>query len=213
MEGPAGVSHCSEAVRACSFTFCTKHGGVYTSHRDASLAASVRDQAEVSRYRFGTRTAEFYLCSRCGVVPFVTSEIDGRLYAVVNVNSFEGIDPARFTRAVTDFDGETTEGRLARTNTALSPIRGGAMGTSFLEWQEKPTTPQRTMRCAGARKHRLGSNQCLESFLILPGLGLLSYMSSGDKNTKFGGFTISAMCSRKSQSSRDLPLSSRLLEP
>ncbi len=101
-------------VRACSCTFCIKHGGVYTSHRDAELAAVVHDQALVSRYRFGTQTAEFYLCSRCGVVPFVTSEIAGNLYAVVNVNSFEGIDPARFSRAVTDFDGETTESRLDR---------------------------------------------------------------------------------------------------
>ena len=101
-------------VRACSCTFCTKHGGVYTSHRDAELAAVIHDRALVSRYRFGTETADFYLCSRCGVVPFVTSEIEGNLYAVVNVNSFEGIDPSRFSRAVTDFDGETTESRLER---------------------------------------------------------------------------------------------------
>ncbi len=101
-------------VRACSCTFCVKHGGAYTSHREAELVAAVHDQALVSRYRFGTETAEFYLCSRCGVVPFVTSEIAGNLYAVVNVNSFEGIDPARFSRAVTDFDGETTASRLDR---------------------------------------------------------------------------------------------------
>ncbi len=74
----------------------------------------VHDRALVSRYRFGTETAEFYLCSRCGVVPFVTSAIEGNLYAVVNVNSFEGIDPSRFSRAVTDFDGETTKSRLDR---------------------------------------------------------------------------------------------------
>jgi hypothetical protein len=101
-------------VRACGCTFCVKHGGVYTSHREAELAATVHDEALVSRYRFGTETADFYLCSRCGVVPFVTSEIAGNLYAVVNVNSFEGIDPARFSRAVTDFDGETTQSRLDR---------------------------------------------------------------------------------------------------
>jgi hypothetical protein len=101
-------------VRACGCTFCTKHGGVYTSHRDAGLAAVILDAGLVSRYRFGTETAEFYLCSRCGVVPFVTSAIAGNLYAVVNVNSFEGIDPACFSRAVTDFDGETTESRLDR---------------------------------------------------------------------------------------------------
>ncbi len=101
-------------VRACSCTFCTKHGGVYTSHRDAELAAVVHDEALVSRYRFGTETADFYLCSRCGVVPFVTSMIEGDLYAVVNVNSVEGIDPSCFSRAVADFDGETTESRLDR---------------------------------------------------------------------------------------------------
>ncbi len=101
-------------VRACSCSFCTKHGGAYTSHRDAELAAVVHDEALVSRDMFGTETAEFYLCSRCGVVPFVTSMIEGNLYAVVNVNSFEGIDPSCFSRAVTDFDGETTESRLDR---------------------------------------------------------------------------------------------------
>ncbi len=101
-------------VRACSCSFCTKHGGTYTSHRDAELAAVVHDRALVSQYRFGTETAEFYLCSRCGVVPFVTSMIEDNLYAVVNVNSFEGIDPSCFSRAVADFDGETTESRLDR---------------------------------------------------------------------------------------------------
>ncbi len=48
-------------VRACSCSFCTKHGGVYTSHGDAELAAVVHDEGLVSRYRFGTETAEFYL--------------------------------------------------------------------------------------------------------------------------------------------------------
>ncbi len=55
-------------VRACSCSFSTKHGGTYTSHRDAELAAVVHDEALVSQYRFGTKTAEFYLCSRCGVL-------------------------------------------------------------------------------------------------------------------------------------------------
>ena len=101
-------------VRACSCTFCTKHGGTYTSHPEAALAAVVHDHAQLTRYRFGTGTADFHICARCGVVPFVTSTIGDRLYAVVNVNCFEGIDPARLVRRVADFDGETTESRLDR---------------------------------------------------------------------------------------------------
>jgi hypothetical protein len=108
-------------VRSCSCTFCAKHGGTYTSHRAAELEAVVENERLVSRYRFGTGTAEFYVCSRCGTVPFVTSEIRDHLYAVVNVRTFEGIDPGSFRRVVTDFDGETVEDRLERRSRTWIP--------------------------------------------------------------------------------------------
>ena len=101
-------------VRVCSCSFCVKHGGAWTSHRQGKLAALVRDATLLSTYRFGTRTAEFYVCSRCGAVPFVTSEIESHLYAVVNVNTFDGIDPSSLARAAADFEGETSDARLAR---------------------------------------------------------------------------------------------------
>jgi hypothetical protein len=44
----------------------------------------------------------------------VTSEIDGRLYAVVSVNAFEGIDASRLRKSPANFDGEGTGDRLAR---------------------------------------------------------------------------------------------------
>jgi hypothetical protein len=102
------------ATRVCGCTFCTKHGGNWTSHRDATLAAEVRDPGLVSKYRFGTATADFHVCARCGVVPLVTSEIDGRLYAVVNANTFQGVDPSVFVRTPTSFNGEGTGERLER---------------------------------------------------------------------------------------------------
>ena len=101
-------------ARACDCTFCTKHGGVWTSCPSGSLKVRVRDAARVSKYSFGTRTAEFHVCADCGVAPVVTSRIDGRLYAVVNVNAFEGIDRSLFKRASATFDGESEQTRLAR---------------------------------------------------------------------------------------------------
>ena len=101
-------------VRACSCSFCTMHGGVYTSHREGELHAKIQDDRLLNRYRFGTSTADFYICARCGVVPFVVSEINDHQYAVVNVNTFTNVDRAIFQKAVTDFDGETTENRLER---------------------------------------------------------------------------------------------------
>lgn len=108
-------------VRACSCTFCTKHGGTYTSHREADLLAEVKEESLVSHYRFATGTADFFVCSRCGAVPFVTCEIDGTLYGVVNVNTFEGVDPTVFRRQVTNFDGEEETGRLERRSRTWIP--------------------------------------------------------------------------------------------
>jgi hypothetical protein len=47
-------------------------------------------------------------------VPFVSCEIDGRLYAVVNVNAFENADPSRLRRLAAHFEGEDVQSRLAR---------------------------------------------------------------------------------------------------
>lgn len=101
-------------ARACSCTFCRKHGGLWTSSPAAALEVRIAEPALVSTYEFGTRTAQFHICSRCGVVPLVTSRIDDRLYAVVSVHAFEGIDPARLRQAAANFDGETEQTRLAR---------------------------------------------------------------------------------------------------
>jgi hypothetical protein len=101
-------------ARACGCTFCLKHGGVWTSHPRSRLAVTVGREAPVSHYRFGTRTATFHVCARCGAVPLVTCEIAGRLYAVVNVNTFDDVDPARLERAAANFEGEAVDSRLAR---------------------------------------------------------------------------------------------------
>jgi len=101
-------------ARACGCTFCVKHGGVWTSNPRGRLAVRVRDPSRLNKYQFGTRTATFNVCTRCGAVPFVTSEIDGRLYAVVNVNTFDNVDPSLLRRGPADFEGEDLQARLAR---------------------------------------------------------------------------------------------------
>jgi len=101
-------------ARACDCSFCVKHGGVWTSNPRATLSVVLHHTDLVSRYAFGTQTATFYVCTRCGTVPIVTSEIAGHLYAVVNVNTFENFDQKRLRRAGASFDGEEVDSRLAR---------------------------------------------------------------------------------------------------
>ena len=75
---------------------------------------AIADPEEAARYRFGTGTADFHVCRACGAVPAVTCALEGRTYAVVNVNCLEGVDPATLNRAATDFEGEAAADRLAR---------------------------------------------------------------------------------------------------
>ena len=75
----------------------------------------------MSRYAFGTETAEFLICARCGIVPVVTSRIDERLYAVVSVNSFENVDPGLLKRAPISFEAEHSDTRLARRKRSWIP--------------------------------------------------------------------------------------------
>jgi hypothetical protein len=102
------------AVRACGCGFCRKHGAAWTSHPEGRFRVQIDDPARVTAYRFGTETADFHVCASCGVVPIVTCVIDDARYAVINANTFEGVERSQLVAAATNFEGETTESRLAR---------------------------------------------------------------------------------------------------
>lgn len=101
-------------ARECGCSFCVKHGGAWTSNRDAKLSVTLQRPSVVSRYVFGTETATFYVCMLCGAVPIVSSEIANRVYAVVNVNTFENFDSLHLRRQPANFDEEERQSRLAR---------------------------------------------------------------------------------------------------
>lgn len=106
---PAGIP-----ARACTCSFCTRHGAVWTACPTGSLKVFVRDPARVAAYGFDTRTADFHVCRTCGLVPLSTSRIDGRLYAVVSVNAFDGVDASLLRPSAAHLEGEDEATRLAR---------------------------------------------------------------------------------------------------
>jgi hypothetical protein len=101
-------------ARACDCSFCRRHGAVWTACPTASLRITIAESSRTSRYAFDTRTADFLVCSHCGIVPAVTSRIDGRLYAVVNVNTLENVESLRLRHASVSLEGENENERLDR---------------------------------------------------------------------------------------------------
>jgi hypothetical protein len=115
-------------VRACGCGLCTKHGAAWTSHPNGRFSLRIADDSRVTRYQFGTKTADFHVCLTCGVIPIVTCIIDGARYAVINVKTFDNIDRPQFVETATNFEGESTESRLARRRCNWTPEATGSEG-------------------------------------------------------------------------------------
>ena len=92
-------------TRACGGSFCIKHGGIWTSCPAGTLKVTIQNLSRVSKYTSGTKTAEFHICAKCGVVPVVTSRIEDQLYAVVSVHAFEEMEPSLLMHAAASFEG------------------------------------------------------------------------------------------------------------
>ena len=120
-------------VRACGCDFCRKHAARWTSDPNGAFRLMMADAAGSSCYRFGSHTADFHVCGRCGVIPIVTSLLEGRRYAVFNANTFVAVDGTRFVETATDFEAETLAERLARRRRNSTPEAGSgdpSLGTS-----------------------------------------------------------------------------------
>jgi len=101
-------------IRRCDCTFCQKQGAFYTSHPDGRLRVTVKDQGMIRKYRFASLTSETWVCTKCGVFPFFTCDLEGRLYAVLNVNTLDDFQFNRMTVPTLSLGDDPVEKRLAR---------------------------------------------------------------------------------------------------
>jgi hypothetical protein len=101
-------------LRACGCSFCRAHNTRTTSDPDGAVDIWADDWSLIELYRFGTGTADFVICKRCGVYIGAVGDSPAGTRAVININSLD--DRAAFTGQPnpTDHDGEATDDRLAR---------------------------------------------------------------------------------------------------
>ena len=111
------------SVRACQCSFCRAHGALSTSDPRGHIRFRASSPAHQTRYRFGLRTADFLICTRCGVYVGALTEIGGRVYGIVNIRALDPI-PADVSepRAMT-YEGETAGARAERRAERWSPAQ------------------------------------------------------------------------------------------
>jgi hypothetical protein len=101
-------------VRSCACSFCRSHATITVSDPAGQADIRASDWSLVQRYRFGSRTADYLLCRRCGVYIGAVCETARGVRSVINTRCLT--DRAAFTKdpIEPDYDAETTEVRLAR---------------------------------------------------------------------------------------------------
>lgn len=137
MSGPAhaGSCHCGAigftyrtptptdrwALRACQCSFCRAHDALTTSEPTARIDFHASRPADLQRYRFGLRTADFLLCRRCGVYIGALIETDDGSYGIINVHALsQRLDPAAPAERA-DYEGEDAGARVHRRRMRWSP--------------------------------------------------------------------------------------------
>jgi hypothetical protein len=73
--------------RECNCKYCSSHGASYVSDKKGKLTISIKDSHEISKYRQGSRIADFLVCRTCGVMTSVCYEENGQIYASINIRS------------------------------------------------------------------------------------------------------------------------------
>ena len=110
------------SIRACQCTFCRAHDALSTSHASAGISFAANDPAQLQRYRFGLRTADFLLCRQCGVYIGAVIETDNGRFGIINTHTLKPVPDNIAAVAPISYDGEDTGGRVARREERWAPV-------------------------------------------------------------------------------------------
>jgi hypothetical protein len=107
-------------ARLCECGFCRRHAPLYVSDPVGQVLFRAGDDKALTRYRFGTHTAEFPICSICGTLLFAKCHSGGSDLAVVNGRILEGVTVSRIRNA--QYDDESEAARMDRRRRTWTPL-------------------------------------------------------------------------------------------
>ena len=110
------------SVRACQCAFCRAHDALSTSDPGGSIRFLANDASRLQRYRFALMTADFLLCTNCGVYIGAVIETETGRFGIVNTHSLAPVPEDIADVAPVSYEGEDTGGRVARREDRWTPV-------------------------------------------------------------------------------------------
>jgi hypothetical protein len=109
------------AIRACQCRFCRSHGARTTSDPEGSVRFVIVNASKLNRYRFASRSADFFLCRDCGAYIAAVVDTPSGSFATLNVNVLlPAIDLSPATPV--SYDAEDPAQKLARREHNWTPV-------------------------------------------------------------------------------------------
>lgn len=110
------------SVRACQCRFCRAHGAVTTSDPTGRLMFRVDQRESLQQYRFGLKTADFLVCSGCGVYVGAQIETPRGAFGIINTLTLMPRPTELPAAAPADYDSEGSSERLRRREQRWTPL-------------------------------------------------------------------------------------------
>jgi hypothetical protein len=109
-------------VRACQCRFCRAHGALTTTDPAGRLDFQVRRPERLRLYRFGLNTADFLVCSECGVYIGAQIETARGAFGTLNVRVLKPVPPDLPPATPADYDAESPADRTRRREERWTPL-------------------------------------------------------------------------------------------
>jgi hypothetical protein len=110
------------SVRACQCGFCRAHGARTASDPSGRLAFHVKQGDALQRYRFGLMTADFLLCTGCGIYLGAQIATARGAFGIINTLTLMPLPEGLPVAAKADYGSESTSDRVARREQRWTPL-------------------------------------------------------------------------------------------
>ena len=110
------------SIRACQCAFCRAHDALSTSDPEGALFFEAPAVEQLQRYRFALKTADFLLCSNCGVYVGAVIQTPNGDFGIINTHALAARPDDLADVAPISYDKEQKAGRVSRRETRWTPV-------------------------------------------------------------------------------------------